>query len=106
MRFVQVMRQMMKTREEIIAILSQKKPEWEKRFQLKSLALFGSFARGDQLEQSDVDILVEVDPSIGLEFVTLADSIESSLGVPADVVSKRAIKLRYWKEIENDLIYV
>jgi len=100
------MRLLMKSREEILTILTQKKPDWEKRFQLKSLALFGSFARGDQQEQSDVDILVEVDPRIGLEFVTLADSIESSLGLTADVVSKGAIKQRYWKEIENDLIYV
>jgi len=100
------MRLLMKTREEILTILTQKKPDWEKRFQLKSLALFGSFARGDQQEQSDVDILVEVDPRIGLEFVTLADNIESSLGITTDVVSKGAIKQRYWKEIENDLIYV
>jgi len=100
------MRLLMKSREEILTILTQKKPDWEKRFQLKSLALFGSFARGDQQEQSDVDILVEVDPRIGLEFVTLADNIESSLGITTDVVSKGAIKQRYWKEIENDLIYV
>ena len=97
---------MMKTREEIVSILAQKKPEWEKRFKLKSLALFGSVARGDQSERSDVDILVEVDPHIGLDFVILAESIETALGGRADVVSKGAIKPRHWQEIERELIYV
>jgi len=45
------------------------------------MALFGSYARGDQQAGSDVDILVEVDPSIGLDFVTLAERIEKLLGV-------------------------
>lgn len=96
----------MKTREEIVSILVQKKPDWEKRFRVKSLALFGSFARGDQQEGSDVDILVEVDPSIGLEFVTLAEEIESSLGHRAEVISKGAIKPNHWAVIEKELVYV
>ena len=96
----------MKTRDEILSILASQKPEWEKRFKLQSLALFGSYARGHEKEQSDVDILVEVDPSIGLDFVTLAESIELSLGMRVDLVSKGAVKSRHWKEIEPDLIYV
>lgn len=43
------------------------------------MGLFGSYATGDATEQSDVDILVDVDPSIGLRFVTLAETIECSL---------------------------
>ena len=96
----------MKTRDEILSILAEKKPRWEKRFRLKSLALFGSFARGDQDANSDVDILVEVDPSIGLEFVTLAEDIESSLGLRTEVVSKGAIKPNHWTVIERELMHV
>lgn len=96
----------MKSRDEIITILSERKPEWEQRFKLQSIALFGSYARNDQNNQSDVDILVDVDPGIGLEFVTLADSIEESLGFHADVVSKRSVKPHYWKEMEGELMYV
>ena len=70
------------------------------------MALFGSYARGEQCADSDVDILVDVDPSIGLEFVTLADSIEKLLGLPVDIVSHRAIKLRALKLIEQEIIYV
>jgi len=39
-----------------------------------------------------VDILVDVDPTIGLGFVTLAERLEEVLGLPVDLVSRRAIK--------------
>lgn len=96
----------MKTREEIIALLTNTKPELEQKYMLKTLALFGSYARGEQKEDSDVDILVDVDPSIGLNFVTLAERIESILGLPTEIVSKRALKPRALKCIEQDLMYV
>ena len=96
----------MKTREEILNLLQKNKPELVKKFGLQRLALFGSFARGENQEGSDVDILVEVPPSIGLEFVDLAEEIETILGMPADVVSRRAIKPRHWNVIQEDLIDV
>ena len=96
----------MKTREEILAVLAKRKPELARRFPLRRLALFGSYARGDQQPDSDVDVLVEVDPSIGLEFVSLADAIEEALGLPTDVVSRRAVSPRGWSVIEPELIDV
>lgn len=96
----------MKTREEVLDLLGREKSRWEGRFKLRRMALFGSYARGEQQEDSDVDILVDVDPSIGLEFVTLADQIEELLGIPAEVVSVRAIKPRNWEVIERELIDV
>jgi uncharacterized protein len=96
----------MRTKEEILNILQKRKPDLVRRFGLERLALFGSFARGDNREDSDVDILVEVPPTIGLEFVDLAEEIETILGMPADVVSRRAIKPRHWSVIQEDLIDV
>jgi predicted nucleotidyltransferase len=94
------------TKEEILKTLAKDKPELQKRFKVSKMALFGSYARGDQQENSDVDILVEVDPSIGLEFVTLAERIEKLLGVSVDLVSSRAVNSRAMKYIEPELIYV
>jgi hypothetical protein len=96
----------MKTRAEIIKVLSTNKAELEKRFKVQKLALFGSYAREDQSNESDVDILVDVDPSIGIEFVTLAESIEKLLGIHVELVSRKAIKPRALKLIEQELIYV
>ncbi len=94
------------TKEEILKTLTKDKPDLQRQFNVRSLALFGSYARGDQQADSDVDILVEVDPSIGLEFVTLAETIEKLLGVSVDLVSSRAITPKAWKFIESELIYV
>ena len=95
-----------KTREEILSLLVQNKSELENRFKVRRLAIFGSYARGDQRADSDVDILVDIDPSVGLEFVTLAEQIEQLLGLPIELVSRRAIKPNKLKYIEQDLIYV
>lgn len=77
------------TKEEILNVLAKDKAELQRRFNVRRLALFGSYARGEQRADSDVDILVEVDPSIGLEFVTLAQRIEQLLGVGVDLVSSK-----------------
>ena len=81
-------------------------PNYRSGLKVCRLALFGSFARDVQRVDSDVDILVDVDPSIGLEFVTLAEKIEKLLGVPVDLVSSRAVTSKAFKFIEPELIYV
>lgn len=94
------------TKEKILKDLSEDKVELQKQFKVNKIALFGSYARGEQQPDSDVDILVDVDPSIGLDFVTLAERIEELLGVKVDLVSSRAISSKAWKYIEPELIYV
>ena len=93
-------------KKEIIRTLLKNKLELQRQFKVRRLALFGSYARGEQQTDSDVDILVDVDPSIGLEFVTLAERIEKLLGVHVDLVSSRAITSKTMKFIESELIYV
>jgi len=94
------------TKEEIIKILARDKPQLQKQFKVRRMALFGSWARGDQRPDSDIDILVEVDPSIGLEFVTLAEKLEKLLAASVDLVSSRAVTPKTFKFIEQELIYV
>ncbi len=96
----------MKTKTEILALLARSKPELAGRFKVSRIGLFGSYARGDEQPGSDVDLLVEVDPSIGLDFVTLAERVEEILGLPVDLVSSRAVKPRLRPFVERDLIYV
>jgi len=96
----------MRTRVEIIDRLGEAKRRLASRYGIRKLALFGSYAREDQTAQSDVDVLVEVDPSIGLDFVILADEIESIVGEPVELVSRGAVKPRNMSVIEPDLIYV
>jgi len=96
----------MTTKEEILNALARDKPELQRQFKVHKMALFGSYARGEQRVDSDVDILVEVDPSIGLDFVTLAERIEELSGVGVDLVSSRAVTSKAMEFIESELIYV
>jgi hypothetical protein len=96
----------MKTTDEILQMLARGKEALQVRFKVRRLALFGSYARRQQQADSDVDIMVDVDPSIGLDFVTLAKSIEQLLGESVDLVSTRAIKPAYRSRIERESIDV
>ena len=70
------------------------------------MALFGSYARNEQTDSSDVDILVEFNDKIGIKFIDLANELEKSLGLKVDLVSKKGIKAKYLKSIEKELEYV
>jgi uncharacterized protein len=96
----------MTTKEQITSILREELPRLKELYPIRSLALFGSYSRGDQSEVSDVDILVEFDKPVGFEFIALAEELETLLGVSVDLVSKKGVKERYLKEIDQDLIYV
>ena len=95
-----------KTTQDILDALRAARPQLAREFGITRLALFGSYARGEQREDSDVDVLVEVDPTIGMRFVDLAERIEALLGVRSDVVSRRALAPRHWVGIEKDLVDV
>ena len=58
--FLGVIQMPAKNRDEILSLLTQYKPELQTKFKVRHLALFGSYARGDQQPDSDVDILVDV----------------------------------------------
>ena len=97
---------MVRSRDEILATLRAMKPDLRRRFGVRDLALFGSFARGDETAGSDVDILVDVDPEIGLDFVTLASLLEDALGRPIDLISIRALRPRHLEAIRSDTVHV
>ena len=86
--------------------LREVKPALQREYPLRRLALFGSQARGQATPDSDIDLLVDVDPSIGLRFCELADRLESLLGRPVDLVSTRALKPALRARIEVDTIEI
>jgi predicted nucleotidyltransferase len=89
----------------IIEILKKHKSELVDKYGLSQLAIFGSYARRQQRENSDVDILVEFNRPIGLEFIDLAEELEQILQIKVDLVSKKGIKKKYFKSIETELAY-
>jgi len=94
------------SRESVLDTLRIHKEKILKEFPVRRLALFGSLARQEQIRESDVDILVDVDPSIGLKFMTLADRLQEILHCKVDLVSLRGVKPSLLKVIEKESIDV
>jgi len=87
-------------------ILLQLKPELVEKYHISSIGLFGSVVRDDYSEGSDIDIIVDFSKPIGIEFIELADYLESKLDKSIDLVSKKGIKQNYLRAIEPEIIYV
>ena len=96
----------MKSLNEIKKLLEENKAKLKERYNIKNIGLFGSIVRGDATEVSDVDILVEFEKPIGLDFVLLGDELEEILGVKVDLVTPNAIKPRMFEHIKQDLLYI
>lgn len=90
----------------IITILKEHKKELFENYPIKSLALFGSYSRGDNNKNSDVDIMVELtEPSFDA-FCNLSDKLKKILKKKVDLVSKDGVKNKYFQFLEKDLKYV
>lgn len=75
-------------------------------YPIKHLAIFGSVSRMEDDDNSDIDILVEFNSKVGMEFIHLSYDLEKILKRKVDLVSRNGIKDKYFKEIESELIYV
>ncbi len=91
----------------IVSTLQKLKPELAQRFGVSSIGLFGSVVRDDfSQSKSDIDIIVDFSKPVGIEFIDLAEFLESIFHQKIDLVSKRSIKQKYFHSIENDILYV
>jgi len=75
--------------------LRRKLPDIQRAYGVVSIEVFGSWVRGEQTVRSDLDILVEFDPSrkVSLfDFVTLEQELSDYLGIPIDLVEKSTVK--------------
>ena len=95
-------------REEILEKLGELKPLLKQEYRVVKLGLFGSVARGDNTEDSDVDILIEIQrPKFTLfDFVGLKQFLEEKLNCKVDLVMEKAIKPRLRRSIFSEVIYV
>ncbi len=97
----------MKTLEEIKKGLRKQKPTLTTKYKVKEIGVFGSYVRGTQQPQSDVDILIDFDeyPSL-LEFVGLEDELSEHLGIKVDLVMKSGLKPRIGRHILQEVVYL
>ena len=73
--------------------LRELKPRMREQYKVKEIGIFGSFARGEQSDQSDLDLLIEFEEGADLfDLVALGQFLEERMGRPVDLVTKRALR--------------
>ena len=99
----------MKKVEEIKKKLEKLKPILREKFKVESIGIFGSYPRGEEKGESDLDILVEFEETTSLsllDFIRLENYLSEALGVKVDLVEKNALKPRIGKHILEEVIKI
>jgi len=91
----------------IQAIIKQNKNELYQEFKVQNLGVFGSYARGEQHETSDIDILVEFEETPDLfSFLRLEQYLENCLNIKVDLVRPSALRKELKGKILEEVVYV
>jgi uncharacterized protein len=96
------------TRDEIIAAI-QKKADAIKATGVSKLAIFGSRVRGDNRPDSDIDVLVEIEPNASfslLNLIGVEHIIEDATGLQAQATTRRSLNPRFAQRIADDIVEV
>ena len=97
----------MKNIKDIEIIIQKHKKELEKKYGLREIGIFGSYVRGDQLKDSDIDILVEIERPMGfMKFIKLENYLSQILDAKVDLVTKKALKPYIGRRILQEVRYV
>ena len=97
-------------KEQILRLLRECKDYLGKEFGVSSLGLFGSFARDQAGEDSDIDLVVDFERPIGLRYMELADYLEALLGRKVDLLTPAGVqsisRSAVAEDIQASMIYV
>lgn len=94
--------------QDIKSKLEMLKPLLRERYQVKTIGFFGSYARGEQNQSSDVDVLVEFveGNSVDLfDFIELEDFLTKQIGIKVDLATKKALKPLIKDQILKETVY-
>lgn len=98
------------TKEKVLELLQQSQSYLSAEYGVKRIGVFGSFAKGQPGEASDIDIVVEFERPIGFRFIEFAEYLEQLLGRKVDVLTPAGIQgiriSRVAKDIAESVLYV
>ena len=99
----------MVSQSQIIHYLSANKQDISRKYHLKKLGIFGSYARSEQTSKSDLDLLVEFEdntPDLSEKKALLRNEMQLVFHIPVDVCREKYIKPVFRQQILSDAIYV
>jgi predicted nucleotidyltransferase len=89
----------------ILDELRRLQPELKKRYPIREMGVFGSYVRGEQHEDSDLDVLVDLGDGLTLiDIVRLENELSDALGLKVDLAMKDALKPRIGKRILAEVV--
>jgi len=94
---------------QILQYLSANKINISRKYHLKKLGIFGSFARGEQTQNSDLDLLVEFEdntPDLTEKKELIRNEIQSVFQINVDICTEKYIKPIFRQQILSEAIYV
>ena len=95
------------TRNEIIKTLQQYKEENHTKYKILKMGIFGSVARDQMKEQSDIDIVVELEKQDLFCIIGIKQDLEERLYHPVDIISYREKMNKFLKRrIDEEAVYV
>ena len=93
--------------DKIKKIVAEEKDDIRKEYKAEIKAVFGSYARGDFHADSDLDLLIDVDPGATLlDVVGLQLFLEDRLGCKVDVVTRRSVREELRSSIFSEAVYL
>ena len=94
-------------RDEILSFLHRYKERNRKKYSIINIGLFGSASRRAMNEQSDIDIVVELEDPDMFNLISIKQDLEEGLSKPVDIVRYREKMNAFLKaKIEKEAIYV
>jgi len=94
------------TKAAILEYLRSHKEQFHQKYAVERIGLFGSYARDEATETSDIDLFVEMKPDL-FSMIGLKQEIEEALSRPVDIVrNHKHIKPLLYEMIEKDITYV
>lgn len=97
----------MTTFDEVNSAIHSHLSELRQDYAVSKIGIFGSFVRGEQLESSDVDVLVEFVRPVGfVTFIKLESRLREILGREVDLVTRKALKPHIGRHILDEVRYV
>ncbi|MFZ1128412.1 nucleotidyltransferase family protein [Methanoregula sp.] len=98
---------MKSTPQEILSSLHCLKEEVKKQYPVRKIGVFGSVARDEQIDESDIDLLVEFSKPVGfVMFMRLEHFLSEWLGRPVDLVTTNSLKPVIRQDVFAEVIYV
>lgn len=99
----------MHTQKQILDFLSKNKKLLNKKFHISRIGLFGSYARNEQTDNSDIDLIVDFEENTDNLYdikIELKRFFKDNLNVDVDICREKYIKPRYKNKIIKEAIYV